>query len=53
MLYNFVWDRKCNKIKQKVLIKDYEEGGLKMTDVLNHNLNTKIMWIKKTTHFLW
>ena len=28
-LYNFVWDGACNRIKKTVLIKNYEEGGLK------------------------
>ena len=28
-LYNFVWDSACNRIKKTVLIKNYEEGGLK------------------------
>ena len=48
-LYNFVWDGACNRIKKKkkkVLIKNYEEGGLKMLDLYNYNLTMKIKWLK-------
>ena len=45
-LYNFVWDGACNRIKKTVLIKNYEEGGLKMLDLYNYNLTMKIKWLK-------
>ena len=45
-LYNFVWDGACNRIKKIVLMKNYEEGGLKMLDLYNYNLTMKIKWLK-------
>ena len=45
-LFNFVWDGACNRIKKTVLIKNYEDGGLKMLDLYNYNLSMKIKWLK-------
>ena len=35
MFYNFLWNDKGDKIKRKVLINDYSEGGLKMIDLVS------------------
>ena len=32
--------------KKTVLIKNYEEGGLKMLDLYNYNLTMKFKWLK-------
>jgi len=47
MSYNFLWNDKGDKIKRKVMINDYSEGGLKMIDIASFNRSLKATWIKK------
>ena len=49
LLYKFIWDGKSEKIKRRYLIRIYEEGGLKMTDLESHAKTIYITWIKKLT----
>ena len=32
MLFEFIWNGKADKVKRKIIIQDYSEGGLKMID---------------------
>jgi len=34
-LYNFLWNGKGDKIKCKVMINDFRDGGLKMIDLIS------------------
>ena len=43
----FLWNGKGDKIKRKIMINDYCEGGLKMTDLVSFNKSLKTNWIKK------
>ena len=47
MFYNFVRNEKGDKIKRKVMINDYSEGGLKMIDIASLNRSLKATWIKR------
>ena len=47
MFYNFLWHDKGDKIKRKVMINDYSEGGLKMVDIASSNRSLKATWIKR------
>jgi len=48
MFYQFVWSDKGDKIKRKVMINDYENGGLRMIDVEeSFNKALKSTWVKK------
>ena len=47
MFYNFLWNDKGDKIKRKVMINDYSEGGLKMIDIASFNRSLKATWIKR------
>ena len=47
MFYNFLWNGKGDKIKKKVMINDYSEGGLKMIDIVSFNRSLKATWIKR------
>ena len=47
MFYNFLWNDKSDKIKRKVMINDYSEGGLKMIDIVSFNRSLKATWIKR------
>ena len=47
MFYNFLWNDKGDKIKRKVMINDYSEGGLKMIDIVSFNRSLKATWIKR------
>ena len=45
--YQFLWNGKGDKIKRKIMINDYCEGGLKMIDLISFNKSLKTSWIQK------
>ena len=47
LFYDFLWDRKSDKIKRKVMINDFKDGGLGMLDIESFNKALKCSWIKK------
>ena len=47
IFYNFIWDGKPDKIKRKILIGDYLEGGLKMVHLESFSSYLKVGWVKK------
>ena len=47
IFYSFLWNNKGDKIKQSVMINNYESGGLKMIDISSFNKSLKTTWIKK------
>ena len=46
-LFGFVWRKKPDKIKRKIMYNTYEHGGLKMTDYESFCNALKISWIKR------
>ena len=47
LFYQFLWNGKGDKIKRKIMINDYFDGGLKMIDLISFNKALKTTWIKK------
>ena len=47
LMFNFIWDKKPYKIKQKVLCQNYINGGLKMIDLRKFVLSLKASWVKR------
>ena len=47
LFFSFLWNDKGDKIKRTVMINDYSDGGLKMTDIASFNKSLKATWIKK------
>ena len=47
IVYNFLWDQKQDKIKQKVICANYMQGGLKMINIYNFVKGLKISWINR------
>ena len=47
IFYKFLWNDKGDKIKRKIMITDYSEGGLKMIDIASFNQSLKATWIQK------
>ena len=47
MFYAFLWNGKGDKVKRKIMINDYTNGGLKMLDIASFNEALKVAWIKK------
>ena len=45
--YKFIWNYKVERIKRKVLIKNIEDGGVKMPNIKHFNKALKITWIKR------
>ena len=46
-MFKFLWDDKPDKIKRKLITKDYKEGGLKMIDFKKFLLALKADWMKE------
>ena len=46
-MFKFLWDDKPDKIKRKLITKDYKEGGLKMIDFKKFLLALKAGWIAR------
>ena len=47
LIFKFLWDNKGDKIKRTEMIADYQDGGLKMLDIIEFNKALKITWILK------
>ena len=45
LLYDFLRERRGNKIKMTEMINDYDKGGLKMIDIQIFNKSLKIKWV--------
>ena len=46
LFYDFIWEGKA-KIKRKIVVKTYKEGGLKMIDVYSYLHSLKLKWFKR------
>ena len=47
IVYNFLWDKKPDKIKRKVMCANYMQGGLKMINIYNFVKGLKVSWIRR------
>ncbi|MCU7800901.1 MAG: hypothetical protein KZQ70_12335, partial [gamma proteobacterium symbiont of Lucinoma myriamae] len=47
IFFKFIWKEKPDKIKRKILIQDYKDGGLRMVDVENFVNALKVSWIRR------
>ena len=45
-MYQFLWDGKPDKIQRHIIIQNYINGGLKMTDIKLFLNSLKAIWIK-------
>ena len=46
-LFNYLWDKKPDKIKRDIITKEYHEGGLKMTNINNLTNSIKSTWVRR------
>ena len=46
-MYEFLWDKKPDKIKRKTIIQSFENGGLKMIDIFKFLKSLISSWIKR------
>ena len=46
-MFEFLWNKKTDKIKKKVITGRYEDGGLKMLDIEKFINSLKASWIKR------
>jgi len=47
LFYQFLWNGRGDKIKWKVMINDYGDGGLKLIDLISFTKSLKAAWVKK------
>ena len=45
--YKFLWNDKGDKIKRKIMINNYSEGGLTAIDIASFNKSLKATWTQK------
>jgi predicted DNA-binding antitoxin AbrB/MazE fold protein len=45
--FQFIWSHKPEKVKRTVVVANYENGGLKMLDVVSFVEAQKVMWVKR------
>ena len=45
--FEFIWNSKRDKIKRNIVIKSYEDGGLKMTNIHFYINSINITWVKR------
>ena len=46
ILYGFIWNGKTHKVKKKIFIQSYEDGGYKMPDIRSVIHAQKLKWVK-------
>ena len=47
MCYEFIWDKKTDRIKRKYAVQSIENGGLAVPDIETYIKALKLMWIRK------
>ena len=47
LMYDFLWDSTPDKIKRRTLVKDYDQGGRRMSDIEKFIWSLKASWIKR------
>ena len=47
MLFNYIWNSKIDRIARKYIIRDYDEGGLKMINIEVFIKSLKITWLRR------
>ena len=47
ILFSFIWNNGPDKIKRSLIVQDYINGGLKMTDIHSFVLSLKTSWLKR------
>ena len=50
--YDFIWDKKPDKIKRSIMISDYSDGGLRMLHLESFAKSLKIYWVKSVMNDL-
>lgn len=50
LFYNFVWNSPVDRIKRDIMIKNHQEGGLKMIHLNSYVLALKTTWIRRLIH---
>ena len=47
IMFDFLWESKPDKISRKIIVQNYENGGLKMIDLLSFTKALKRTWVKR------
>ena len=47
LFFKFIWNGSIDKIKRKISIKDYKEGGLRMVDISTFVHALKLTWVRR------
>ena len=46
-IYSFIWGSPRDRIKRKQLVQDYQQGGLKMIDIVHYCNAMKLRWLQR------
>ena len=47
LFFQFLWDKKPEKIRRNTIYRDYNQGGIKMINVYHFENSQKLSWIKR------
>ena len=47
IIFSFLWNKKPSKLKQTTVIKQYEDGGLRMVNIMAFMEAVKLTWIRR------
>ncbi len=47
LCFRFIWKQKPDKISRKIVIRPYEEGGIRAPDIRNIIASQKLAWVKR------
>ena len=47
IMFNFIWDDKPDKIKRKIMMNDYIDGGLRVPNIFLLTNSIKASWVKR------
>ena len=50
LFFNFAWNGSRDRVKRKITIKDYSQGGLRFIDICSFNQALKLTWIRRLQH---
>jgi len=47
IIFNFIWNGKCDKVKRKIFIQNYQLGGMKMVDFKQVIAGAQLQWLTR------
>ncbi|XP_056014216.1 uncharacterized protein LOC130052654 [Ostrea edulis] len=46
LFFSFIWNNSTHRVKKEVIVKKYEDGGLKMVNLMSFIASMKLFWVR-------